>query len=65
MYQIVLNSDTDKDEFIGVLIDTVEDFLDENDGVIRPDNYVYLRGAFYDYLSQGFGQVIDTWSRDN
>ncbi len=46
-------------EFIGQLIDTVEDFLDRKEGYAEEPR---IAGEDYDELSEGFRGVLSNWS---
>ena len=65
-------SDNDKAEFIGQIIDTFEDFLDEkgikipneerdHDDYTDPDTYANIYGSDYDMIANALTEIMERW----
>jgi hypothetical protein len=54
----------DKNEFIGQIIDTFEDFLENHEVRLENSNDdAIITGSDYDSLKTEIGQLMDNWNR--
>lgn len=50
----------DRSEFIGQIIDMIEDFLDEKEP--RGTEEAYIQGEWYDLLAGRLANIMENWS---